>query len=102
MAKYYRNLRVEWYLVVDPYFAWRFLFCQVILARSCSQFQRCTHESRLVRPPKELKGFAKVELEPGETKTVSVPLDFRAFAYYDPAYRQWITEDGEYDILIGA
>jgi beta-glucosidase len=60
------------------------------------------HESRLVRPPKELKGFAKVELEPGETKTVSVPLDFRAFAYYDPAYRQWITEDGEYDILIGA
>jgi beta-glucosidase len=60
------------------------------------------HESRLVRPPKELKGFAKVELQPGETKTVSVPLDFRAFAYYDPAYRQWITEDGEYDILIGA
>jgi beta-glucosidase len=59
-------------------------------------------QSRLVRPPKELKGFAKVELQPGETRTVSIPLDFRAFAYYDPAYRQWITEDGEFDILIGA
>jgi beta-glucosidase len=59
-------------------------------------------QSRLARPPKELKGFAKVELQPGETKTVSIPLDFRAFAYYDPAYQQWITEDGEFDILIGA
>ncbi len=60
------------------------------------------HKSRLVRPPKELKGFAKVALQPGETKTVNVSLDFRAFAYYHPAYRQWITEDGEFDILIGA
>jgi beta-glucosidase len=59
-------------------------------------------KSRLVRPPKELKGFAKVELQPGETKTVTVPLDFRAFAYYHPAYKQWITEDGEFDILFGA
>jgi beta-glucosidase len=58
--------------------------------------------SRLVRPPKELKGFAKVELQPGETRTVSIPLDFRAFAYYDPAYQRWIAEDGEFDILIGA
>jgi beta-glucosidase len=60
------------------------------------------HESRLVRPPKELKGFVKVALQPGETKTVSLSLDFRAFAYYHPAYKQWITEDGAFDILIGA
>jgi len=60
------------------------------------------HKSGLVRPPKELKGLAKVELQPGETKTVTVTLDFRAFAYYHPAYRRWITEDGEFDILIGA
>ena len=59
-------------------------------------------QSKLVRPPKELKGFAKVELQPGETKTVTIPLDFRAFAYYHPSYRRWITEDGEFDILIGA
>ena len=59
-------------------------------------------KSALARPPKELKGFAKVELRPGETKTVTIALDFRAFAYYHPGYRQWITEDGEFDILIGA
>ncbi len=60
------------------------------------------HKSGLVRPPKELKGFAKVQLQPGETKTVTLKLDFRAFAYYHPGYNQWITEDGEFDILIGA
>lgn len=60
------------------------------------------HKAALVRPPKELKGFAKVALEPGETKTVTIPLDFRAFAYYHPGYGQWITEDGEFDILVAA
>ena len=60
------------------------------------------HKSSLIRPSKELKGFAKVELQPGETKTVTVSLDFRAFAYFHPAYRQWITEDGEFDIAFGA
>ena len=60
------------------------------------------HKARLARPPKELKGFARVELAPGETKRVTIPLDFRAFAYYHPAYGEWITEDGEFDILIGA
>jgi beta-glucosidase len=59
-------------------------------------------KSGLVRPQKELKGFIKVELQPGETKTVSIDLDFRAFAYYHPEYKQWITEEGEFDILIGA
>jgi beta-glucosidase len=56
----------------------------------------------LVRPEKELKGFAKIELQPGETKTVSIALDFRSFAYYHPGYQQWITEDGEFDLLVGA
>jgi beta-glucosidase len=60
------------------------------------------HKSNLVRPPKELKGFAKVELQPGETRTVTVHLDSRAFAYYHPAFKQWITESGEFDVLIGA
>jgi beta-glucosidase len=59
-------------------------------------------ESKFVRPLKELKGFAKVELRPGETKTVTIALDFRSFAYYHPAYRQWVTEDGEFEIQIGA
>ncbi len=54
------------------------------------------------RPPKELKGFAKVALQPGETKTVAVPLDGRAFAYFHPGHGRWITEGGEFDILVGA
>lgn len=60
------------------------------------------HEARLRRPPKELKGFVKVALEPGETKTVSVTLDSRAFAYWDPRYHGWITESGRFDILVGS
>ncbi|HND48346.1 MAG TPA: glycoside hydrolase family 3 C-terminal domain-containing protein, partial [Anaerolineales bacterium] len=59
-------------------------------------------KSDLMRPVKELKGFAKVDLQPGETKTVSIHLDFRAFAYYHPEHKQWITEDGDFDILIGS
>ncbi len=56
----------------------------------------------LVRPAKELKGFAKVALEPGETQSVAIHLDCRAFAYYHPAYKQWITEDGDFDIVIAS
>lgn len=58
--------------------------------------------SSLIRPQKELKGFAKVPLEPGETKTASIFLDFRAFAFYHPEYRLWITEDGDFDLLVGS
>jgi beta-glucosidase len=56
----------------------------------------------LKRPWKELKGFAKVDLQTGETKTVSIPLGLRAFAYYDPDYKQWVTRDGDFDLLVGA
>jgi beta-glucosidase len=59
-------------------------------------------KSTLVRPDKELKAFAKVELQPGETKTVTLQLDFRAFAFYHPGYQRWIAEDGEFDVLIGS
>ena len=58
-------------------------------------------KSSLQRPLKELKGFAKVELQPGETKKVTLPLDFRAFAFYHPSYKQWVAEDGDFDLLIG-
>jgi beta-glucosidase len=58
--------------------------------------------SGLVRPEKELKGFAKVALAPGATETVGVELDFRSFAYFHPEYGQWIAEEGDFDILIGS
>ena len=73
-----------------------------VFGKETVQVYVCDKQSGLVRPYKELKGFAKVALQPGETKTVSIDLDFRAFAYYHPEYRQWITEDGEFDLLIAA
>ena len=62
------------------------------------------HDQRsgFTRPEKELKGFAKVELQPGETRSVSIQLDYRSFAYYHPKYKLWITEDGDFDLLVGA
>ncbi|MCA9889064.1 MAG: glycoside hydrolase family 3 C-terminal domain-containing protein [Anaerolineae bacterium] len=59
-------------------------------------------ESRLPRPIKELKAFAKVALEPGETKQVTLTLDDRAFMFYDPDYGQWLAEAGTFDLLVGA
>ncbi|MDL2288499.1 glycoside hydrolase family 3 C-terminal domain-containing protein [Oscillospiraceae bacterium OttesenSCG-928-F05] len=58
-------------------------------------------ESRLARPKAELKGFAKIALQPGETKTVAFTLDRRDFCYYDPGYGRWIFESGAFDIHIG-
>ncbi|MEI8046740.1 MAG: glycoside hydrolase family 3 C-terminal domain-containing protein [Bacteroidota bacterium] len=59
-------------------------------------------ESALPRPTKELKGFAKASLKAGESKTLKVTLDKRAFQYYDPAKKQWVLEPGKFEILIGS
>jgi beta-glucosidase len=57
--------------------------------------------ARVPRPPKELKGFAKVTLRPGETRRVTVALDARAFSYYDAAAKRWRYDPGDFDILVG-
>jgi beta-glucosidase len=54
------------------------------------------------RPPKELKGFAKVRLEPGERRRVEITLDRRAFEYYDAERHAWVVEAGQFEILVGA
>lgn len=59
-------------------------------------------EARLRRPQKELKGFARVTLAPGEARRIDLSLDERAFRYYDPAYARWVLEPGEFRILVGA
>ena len=56
---------------------------------------------RLERPAHELKGFERVELAPGETKHVTVPLDARAFAYYDVAAKEWVVNAGEFTVSVG-
>ena len=59
-------------------------------------------ECSLVRPAKELKGFGKVMLQPGESKTVSVRLGEEAFRFYDPMLRQWVVEPGAFTVHVGA
>jgi len=54
------------------------------------------------RPVKELKGFAKVALDAGESGVVRIELDERSFSYWDPDAGRWLCEPGAYDLLIGA
>ena len=58
-------------------------------------------ESSVIRPLKELKGFEKVELAPGEEKTITFKLDKRAFAYYNVQVKDWHVETGAFEILVG-
>ena len=58
--------------------------------------------SSLVRPPKELKGFQKVSLEPGEGAVVEFTLDERALSFYDPYRSQWVAEPGAFEVLFGS
>lgn len=59
-------------------------------------------DSKVYRPFKELKGFQKLFLKAGEEKTVTIPLDDKAFRYFNTGNNQWEVEAGEYEILIGA
>jgi beta-glucosidase len=59
-------------------------------------------QASVKRPEKELKGFEKVFLKPGEAKTVTVTLDSGAFQYYDEAKKQWVLEPGKFDVLVGS
>jgi len=52
-------------------------------------------------PPKQLKGFRKVLLRPGQTRQVSIPLDRGAFAYWDSPSRSWAVAPGSYQIMVG-
>jgi beta-glucosidase len=53
------------------------------------------------RPERELKGFDKVRLAPGETKHVAVSLDARAFSYWDENAHKWTIDPGKFVILVG-
>jgi beta-glucosidase len=56
---------------------------------------------KVARPPKELKGFAKVSLKPGETRRVTVSLDRRSLSYFDAKAKQWRADPGDFDVLVG-
>jgi beta-glucosidase len=59
-------------------------------------------QAAVKRPEKELKGFEKVFLKPGESKTVTLTLPADAFKYYSEAKKQWVLEPGKFDLLVGS
>ena len=58
-------------------------------------------ESALPRPEKELKGFSKVFLQPGESKQGNLNLPRSAFEYFDDREGKWVLEPGKFEILVG-
>lgn len=73
-----------------------------VAGKEIVQLYVADHLSSVPRPLKELKGFAKVELAPGETKTVEIALDMRSLAFYDPLRQCWVAEEGEYELIAAA
>ncbi|MCT3814534.1 glycosyl hydrolase [Elizabethkingia anophelis] len=59
-------------------------------------------KSSVPRPIKELKGFEKINLKPGEQKEVSFTIDKSALSFFDAATHQWVAEPGEFEALVGA
>ena len=59
-------------------------------------------DARIFRPAQELKGFAKVHLQPGESQTVTIPLDDKAFRYWNTQTNRWEVEGGQYELRVGA
>ena len=59
-------------------------------------------DHEVFRPEQELRGFARVELAPGESRTVEIELDERAFSYFNVATGRWEIEGGIYEIRVGA
>jgi beta-glucosidase len=57
--------------------------------------------SKIDRPVHELKSFSRVDLKPGETKTVTMKLDRSAFSYWSPATKAWVAEPGTFEIQVG-
>jgi beta-glucosidase len=59
-------------------------------------------EASVLRPVRELKAFAKVFLKPGETKTVTLTLNARSFAFWSPEAGRWVVETGEFELSAGS
>ena len=53
-------------------------------------------------PPKQLKGFGKVMLNPGEEKTIQIPLQSDDFEYWDEKQNTWTTAPGPYQVMLGS
>ena len=72
-----------------------------VSGKALVQLYVAPHHVDIIRPVRELKGFEKVSLEPGECREVEMTLDRRSFAHWNTIYHDWKCESGEYDIQIG-
>ncbi|MBQ6702142.1 MAG: glycoside hydrolase family 3 C-terminal domain-containing protein [Clostridia bacterium] len=72
-----------------------------IAGKEVVQLYVCPPKSAVVRPDRELKGFTKIFLAPGESKWVEFTLDDRSFAYYDVRVNDWRVETGDYTVFVG-
>ncbi|MBN9220311.1 MAG: glycoside hydrolase family 3 C-terminal domain-containing protein [Mesorhizobium sp.] len=70
--------------------------------KEIAQIYARPHNPRLIRPLRELKGFAKVELQPGETRRVEVAVEARDLRYYDCDHRRWLLDAGKLTIEVAA
>ncbi len=73
-----------------------------VAGKEVAQVYVSATEPTIVRPEKELQGFEKIELQAGETKTVTIELNERSFAYYNTNEEDWHVESGTYNIMVGA
>jgi len=103
----YRNLSVTKTMAKDPASSWQ-VEVQFDVTNTgkreggdVAQVYIGSQGSPVPRPAKELKGFAKVSLRPGETKRVTVLLDPRAFSFYDVTAKEWRADPGQYQVFVG-
>lgn len=73
-----------------------------VFGKEAVQLYVSVHGSRVNRAVRELRGFQKIALQPGEEKDVVFELDFRSFAYYETKISDWFVESGEIEIAVGA
>jgi len=73
-----------------------------LLTKEVVQLYVRDEQARLQQPEKELKAFAKVHLEPGESKTVTLSIAREALAYYNDRANAWVAESGKFEVLVGA
>ena len=72
------------------------------LGKEVVQLYIADSEASIIRPVKELKGFEKVELKPGESTTVTFAISAEDLAFYDEITDGWRVEPGEFRILVGS
>lgn len=70
--------------------------------KEVAQIYVANHASQTIMPVDELRDFVKVELQPGETKHLTLKLSRRAFAWYNSETETWEADNGQYEILVGS